>query len=217
AGLLAVAMQSVALGAAIAVHWNGSAALLLAPPYLGFQLLAFFAAEGMERLEAARELQAENSRLEERLRISRELHDRLGHHLTALNLNLEVAARAENRQALEAARVVGKTLLQEVRAAVAELREPERLDVCGALRTLARGGLRRVLELGPGVAVAGGARGGVGALEVLGSVRSGVAVLDSRMPRRDGVGVLEALRSRPDATPCLVLSTFDDADAFLAA
>ncbi|TMA26454.1 MAG: sensor histidine kinase [Deltaproteobacteria bacterium] len=137
AGLLAVAAQSVALGAAIAVHWNGSAAPLLALPYLGFQLLAFFAAEGMERLEAARELQLENSRLEERLRISRELHDRLGHHLTALNLNLEVAARAENRQALEAARAVGKTLLQETRAAVAELREPERLDVCGALRTLA--------------------------------------------------------------------------------
>src|SRR5205807_2005554 len=125
------------LGAAIAVHWNGGAALLLAPPYLGFQLLAFFAAEGMERLEAARELQAENSRLEERLRISRELHDRLGHHLTALNLNLEVAARAQNAQALGAARELGKSLLQEVRATVAELREPERLDLCGALRTLA--------------------------------------------------------------------------------
>src|SRR5207253_3984095 len=94
AGLLVVLAQSVALGAAVALHWNAQAALLLAPPYLGFQLLAFFAAEGMERLEAARELQAENSRLEERLRISRELHDRLGHHLTALNLNLEVAARA---------------------------------------------------------------------------------------------------------------------------
>jgi signal transduction histidine kinase len=137
AGLLAVAAQSAALAAAIAVHWNAKAALLLAPPYLGFQLLAFFAAEGMARLEAARELQLENGRLEERLRISRELHDRLGHHLTALNLNLEVAARAGNAQALAAARAVGKTLLQEVRAAVAELREPERLDVCGALRTLA--------------------------------------------------------------------------------
>jgi DNA-binding NarL/FixJ family response regulator len=38
-----------------------------------------------------------------------------------------------------------------------------------------------------------------------------------RMPRLDGVGVLEALRSQPAAPPCLVLTTFDDADAFLAA
>ena len=136
AGLLAVGAQSAALGAAIAVHWNLQAALLLSPPYFGFQLLAFFAAEGMARLEAARELQLENGRLEERLRISRELHDRLGHHLTALNLNLEVAARAANDQALAAARAVGKTLLEEVRAAVAELRDPERLDISGALRTL---------------------------------------------------------------------------------
>ncbi len=140
AGLLAVAAQSAALGAAIAAHWNAQAALLLAPPYLGFQLLAFFAAEGMARLEAAESLQLENGRLEERLRISRELHDRLGHHLTALSLNLEVAARSGNPQALAAARALGKDLLKEVRAAVAELREPERterIDLGVALRTLA--------------------------------------------------------------------------------
>src|SRR5207248_1688672 len=85
AGLVAVAAQSAALAAAVGVHWSPAAALLLAPPYLGVQLLAFFAAEGMARLEAAKELQIENSLLEERLRISRELHDRLGHHLTALD------------------------------------------------------------------------------------------------------------------------------------
>ena len=83
--------------------------------------------------------------------------------------------------------------------------------------TLVREGLRRVLELDPDIEVAGEARDGVEALEVLGSVRPDVALLDIRMPRLDGVGVLEALRSRPDATPCLVLTTFDDADAFLAA
>ena len=137
AGIAVVAAQSAALGAAIAVHWNLQAALLLVPPYLGFQLLAFFAAEGLTRLEKARAVEAENGRLEERLRISRELHDRLGHHLTALNLNLEVAARAQDRQALQTARELGKSLLQAVRETAAELREPERLDLCGALRTLA--------------------------------------------------------------------------------
>jgi signal transduction histidine kinase len=134
-GLCAIALQSVALGVAIGIHWNAQAALLLAPPYLGFQLLAFFAAEGLARLEAAEELRVENGRLEERLRISRELHDRLGHHLTALSLNLEAAAN--NPEALEAARKLSKSLLAEVRDAVDELREPERIDVCSALRMLA--------------------------------------------------------------------------------
>jgi signal transduction histidine kinase len=142
-GLVAISLQSAALFAAIAVHWNPQAALLLTPPYLAFQVLAFFAAEGLVRLEAAEDLRLRNERLEERLRISRELHDRLGHHLTALNLNLEAAA--SNQDALVAARGLGRTLLAQVRETVADLREPERgtendgggIDVCGALRTLA--------------------------------------------------------------------------------
>ena len=132
AGLAAIALQSVALFAAISVHWNRGAALLLAPPYLGFQLLAYFAAEGMWRLARTQELQLENERLAERLRISRELHDRLGHHLTALRLNLEVADRSG--EALAAARDLSRGLLAEVRDAVDELREPDRVDLCVALR-----------------------------------------------------------------------------------
>ena len=135
AGLAAIALQSAALFAAIAIHWNRAAALLLAPPYLGFQLLAYFAAEGMWRLARTQELQLENERLAERLRISRELHDRLGHHLTALRLNLEVADRSG--EALAAARDLSRGLLAEVRGAVEELRDPERVDLCVALRAIA--------------------------------------------------------------------------------
>lgn len=83
--------------------------------------------------------------------------------------------------------------------------------------TLVREGLRRVLELDPDLEVAGEARDGVEALQIFSSLRPDVALLDIRMPRLDGVGVLEALRSQDDAPPCLVLTTFDDADAFLAA
>lgn len=83
--------------------------------------------------------------------------------------------------------------------------------------TLVREGLRRVLELDEGLAVAGEARDGVEALELLERVRPDVALLDVRMPRLDGIGVLQALRSEAWAPPCLVLTTFDDADAFLAA
>jgi len=134
-GLTAIAVQSGALFAAIAVHWNRTAASLLAPPYLGFQVLAYFAAEGMWRLARTQALQLENERLAERLRISRELHDRLGHHLTALRLNLEVADRRAD--ALAAARELGGRLLGELRAAVEQLREPDRLDLSRALRAIA--------------------------------------------------------------------------------
>jgi len=134
-GLSAIAVQSGALFAAIAFHWNRTAASLLAPPYLGFQVLAYFAAEGMWRLARTQALQLENERLGERLRISRELHDRLGHHLTALRLNLEVADRRAD--ALAAARELGGRLLGELRAAVEQLRDPDRLDLSRALRTIA--------------------------------------------------------------------------------
>jgi len=97
--------------------------------------LAWFAAEGIWRLAQAQALRIENERLAERLRISRELHDRLGHHLTALRLNLEVADRRAD--ALAAARELGRGLLSELRAAVEELREPERLDLSRALRAIA--------------------------------------------------------------------------------
>jgi DNA-binding NarL/FixJ family response regulator len=82
---------------------------------------------------------------------------------------------------------------------------------------LVREGLRRVLELDEEIEVIGEARDGVEALEVLRKLMPDVALLDMRMPRLDGVGVLEALRSDAAAPPCLVLTTFDDADAFLAA
>jgi DNA-binding NarL/FixJ family response regulator len=83
--------------------------------------------------------------------------------------------------------------------------------------TLVREGLRRLLMLDPELSVVGEVRDGVEALELLGRVRPDVLLLDMRMPRLDGVGVLEALRTTPNPPPVLVLTTFDDADAFLAA
>ena len=52
-------------------------------------------------LRATRALLAESARVNERTRISRELHDLLGHHLTALSLNLEVAGHLSEGRAQE--------------------------------------------------------------------------------------------------------------------
>ncbi|TDC96579.1 histidine kinase [Actinomadura sp. 7K507] len=76
-------------------------------------------------LRAATALLAESSRSAERLRISRELHDLLGHQLTALVLELEVAAHHSTPPAdghVERARGLARDLLGDVRSAVGELR-----------------------------------------------------------------------------------------------
>jgi signal transduction histidine kinase len=135
-----IGAQSVAMGIAIAFHWSPSPALLLFFPYLGFQLLMFAAvnlyAEG-RRLQT--ELQ-ELSRVEERLRITQELHDSLGHHLVALSLNLEYAAHeseGEARTAVRSAQVLARSLLREVKSIVSDAREEGPVDLPDELRRLA--------------------------------------------------------------------------------
>jgi len=84
-------------------------------------------AEVNAELQAATTLLAANSRNEERLRIARDLHDLVGHQLTALALNLEVAThrRGDDQQAaVERARATAKDLLAAVREAVGDLRHP---------------------------------------------------------------------------------------------
>jgi signal transduction histidine kinase len=121
---------------------------------LGFQLFASaigFAArhEAEARQELARthaELQAaqlmlaESARTAERLHIARELHDAVGHHLTALSIHLDVARRrSPEDDSLAQAHALSKSMLGEVRAVVHALREPRSIDLPAALSELARG------------------------------------------------------------------------------
>lgn len=143
-------------------------AFLQSSLYLGFSVLAFVTAvvtkqqvdarEEQRRLNAelraTRTLLAESSRLAERMRISRELHDLVGHHLTALSLNLEVASHLVNGQAQEhvlKAQSVAKLLLSDVREVVSQLREGDSIDLTAALENLIEGvpGLAIHLELPP--------------------------------------------------------------------
>src|SRR3546814_18990264 len=71
-------------------------------------------------LRATRALLAESARVNERTRISRELHDLLGHHLTALSLNLEVASHITEGKAHDhvgQAHTLARLLLSDVREA----------------------------------------------------------------------------------------------------
>lgn len=90
-------------------------------------------------LLATRELLSEHSRQSERLRIARDLHDLLGHHLTAQILQLEVATHITDgtgRQKVEQALALGKLLLSDLRTAVSELREDEPINFRDALQQL---------------------------------------------------------------------------------
>ncbi len=83
-------------------------------------------------LRATREIVAESREIAERARISRELHDLLGHHLTALSLRLEGARhRTEGplRGQLDGCQSLTKLLLADVREAVRSVRGDARLDI----------------------------------------------------------------------------------------
>ena len=84
-------------------------------------------------------------------------------------------------------------------------------------QTLVRQGIRGLLALVPDIEVVGEASDGAEALERVPELRPDVLLLDIRMPRLDGVAVLEALRDADALPPTLVLTTFDDGDAAIAA
>ncbi|MPZ21512.1 MAG: sensor histidine kinase [Luteitalea sp.] len=152
--LLWVVVQAAAMCAILPFSVGTPVALLLVTTHLGFQVLALFScfltareaaaradlARANRELGATRELLANTSRLAERERISRELHDTLGHHLTALSLNLEaathMAAPATSSQ-IQRAQAVTKTLLSDLRGVVGALRAEDPIGLADALRTLA--------------------------------------------------------------------------------
>jgi len=81
-------------------------------------------------------------------------------------------------------------------------------------QTLVRQGIRGLLELSRELEVVGEASDGDEALKLVLQLKPQVALLDVRMPGKDGVQVLQALRAAGDATPVILLTTFDD-DAVL--
>ena len=153
-----IAAQGAGLLWLMWLHWGWHWGVVLAFAYLPFQFIADATArllahetalrQGLAaanaELEATRELLAQSARLAERARIARDLHDLLGHHLTALSLNLEIAshkASGEARARIETAQSVTKLLLGDVRGVVGSLRRDEGLglDLPAALRKLAEG------------------------------------------------------------------------------
>jgi DNA-binding NarL/FixJ family response regulator len=83
-------------------------------------------------------------------------------------------------------------------------------------QALVRAGLRALLER-QGIEIVFEADDGERLLERLATQRVDVVLSDIRMPRLDGIEALRKLRERGDATPVLLLTTFDDSDLMLRA
>ena len=135
-----ICAQTAALGVAIAIHWSARAALLLTPPYLGFQLLMLAAVSAYRDLLRAQAALADKSRIEERLRMAQDLHDSLGHHLVALNLNLELAAheaQGDMRTTVRTAQALTRALLRDVKEIVHSSRDDAPVDLPLEIRRLA--------------------------------------------------------------------------------
>ena len=99
-------------------------------------------AQAHAQLQATQVLLGETVRASERMRIARDLHDSIGHHLTALNLHLDLALRQAAPAApssLQTSRELAQGLLAEVRGVVGAARQERRIDVEGALRLLCAG------------------------------------------------------------------------------
>lgn len=93
-------------------------------------------------LKATQALQADSVRMAERLHISRELHDALGHHLAALSVNLQLAshlAEGDAARPVQEAHLIARTLLADVRDVVSTMRHESTIDLRRALETLAAG------------------------------------------------------------------------------
>jgi len=153
-GFTWIGVQSLALTVAVASQWFPRAALLLVPPYFGFQLLMFvavrlFTEERRMREEVVRahadlvrmqSALAEKSRVEERLRMAQDLHDSLGHHLVALSLNLEIAAHESQgaaRTTMRALQALARALLHDVKEIVHSSKDELPVDLSFEIRRLA--------------------------------------------------------------------------------
>ncbi|MEM1260799.1 MAG: sensor histidine kinase [Pseudomonadota bacterium] len=134
-------------------RWGDDWAFYSALLYATFHLFALMSAKTTERAKAAqrkaerlnRELAAtqhllsEAVRQSERTRIARDLHDLVGHHLTALTIHLQIADRlsdGEAQERIQQSHALAKLLLADVRAAVGVLRESDPVDFREALRLM---------------------------------------------------------------------------------
>lgn len=150
----------LAINAVLVVQWNllGGKPLQIALdllPVTAFQtfagLTAYYQASSERRRDELAQLNAqliatqalleESNRNEERLKLSRELHDVAGHKLTALKMNLALMKQdpmLRDHAEVGVASTLANELLADIRAVVSQLRYHDGIDLRNTLDTLTR-------------------------------------------------------------------------------
>ncbi|MEM9171671.1 MAG: sensor histidine kinase [Pseudomonadota bacterium] len=151
--LALLVLQAVGWWCLLSYHWLDAGALLSVSLYSTFHVFALMTSSAARSAEAARDkaeslnrelvatqhLLSEASRQSERTRIARDLHDLVGHHLTALSIHLQIAehqAEGEAQARIAQSRSLARLLLADVRDAVSSLREQGQLDLRRSLELL---------------------------------------------------------------------------------
>jgi signal transduction histidine kinase len=172
ASILTSPIWSAPLWLIFAFHWDESYPLLSALLYWTFNLFALVmvnatikhqkerdATNELNReLLATQALLGQAAKQAERVRIARNIHDLLGHHLTALTINLQVASRiteGEAQQRVQQCHDLAKLLLSDVREAVSEIRDKSTIELEQALKGLLDNvpNLNVKLRIQPGIAI----------------------------------------------------------------
>jgi signal transduction histidine kinase len=153
-----VAISALTLANGVMLVWLARSlptakALQVSLAYVAFELFAAFVSRAAyvalesrrevlrtnRELQAARALVTEGVRVQERLRLSRELHDIAGHKLTALKLHLALETRTRTTsepKALAQCLTLTDELLTEIRMVVSALRQEDHIDLRAALLAL---------------------------------------------------------------------------------
>jgi signal transduction histidine kinase len=134
-------------------YWGQSTVIVNTLLFWTFNIFALVMVDtGLREREArlqaeltTRELKATQSLLNEavkqgeRMRIARNIHDLLGHHLTALTINLQVASRKSEgdvKNSIEQCHQLARLLLSDVREAVSDIRDKGKLDLETSIRSM---------------------------------------------------------------------------------
>jgi len=143
-------------------HWH-QAAMVKGLLYTSFHFFAIMmshqtklaqqATEKSNQLNAelltTQNLLSQASRLNERTRIARDLHDLLGHHMTALIINLQVIShqtQGDVQNKVDQCHSLSKLLLSDIREAVTSLRQNHQLDFKELLSSVAENVPRLKIE-----------------------------------------------------------------------